>query len=71
MTKRTKRTLRRGEKIRLPWGLDMVDATVRDIVVRDGVRYVVLRIELKGDPDIPDEILEWPFSEASVLEVVG
>ena len=67
----SKGALRRGQKIQIPWGLDVVDAIVQDIVVRDGTRYVVLQIDLKGDPDVPDETLEWQFSEASLLEAAG
>lgn len=61
------KTLRPGQRIRLPWGLDTVDAVVQDIVVRDDTRYVLLLIELKGDPGVPDETLEWQFPEDAVF----
>ena len=66
-----RRALRKGPRIRIPWGLDSVDATVLDIVVRNGERTVVLKIELKGDTGVPDETLEWPFPEAMVLAATG
>ncbi len=67
----SKTTLRPGQRIRIPWGLDTVDAIVQDIVVRDDTRYVLLLIELKGDPGVPDETLEWQFPEESLLAATG
>ena len=65
------RTLRKGQRIRIPWGLDEVDATVLDIVVRNGERGVILLIELKGDAGVPDELLKWQFPEATLLAATG
>ena len=69
MTPMPPATLRPGRRIRIPWGLDEVEAMVSDVVVQHGRRYVVLLIELKGDPRIPDETLEWTFPEESLLAV--
>lgn len=67
MKNMTQRAFRPGQRIRIPWGLDEVEAIVADVVVRDDTRHVVLLIELKGDPGVPDETLEWQFPEESLL----
>ena len=67
----SKRTLRPGQKIKIPWGLDRVDAVVSDIILRDNRRYVLLLIELKGDPGVLDETIEWQFPEESLLAATG
>lgn len=67
----SKKALRPGQKIKIPWGLDRVNAVVRDIIIRDNRRYVLLLIELRGDPGIPDEIIEWQFPEESLLAAMG
>ncbi len=59
--------LRPGQRIRIPWGLDEVEAVVADVIVRDHTRHVLLLIELKGDLGVPDETLEWQFPEESLL----
>lgn len=63
----TAKTLRPGQRIEIPWGLDKVEAVVADIVVKDGRRHVLLLIELKGDPGVPDETLKWQFPEEALL----
>lgn len=71
MSEMTRKALRPGQRIRIPWGLDEVDAVITGVVERDDTRHILLVIELKGDPGVPDETLEWQFPEESLLAAAG
>lgn len=63
--------VRIGQRVRLSWGLDMVEGTVIAVFGPETQRYVRVAVEL-GDPDDPDEtpIIALPADSVEATTVV-